>query len=342
MIVYMTWFSKRGEQLAERISKLQLGLTYRYTDKLGGRLADTQLIVRDRKGMSLSSWAEEAFHRRAPVIFIGAVGIAVRTIAPYIKSKTIDSPVLVVDEAGSYVIPVLSGHFGGANELAAQLAGQLSAQAVITTATDVNGAFAVDVYARENGLRVMNPSRIKDISGRVLDGSMADSGVLDGSSIDESATDGSMTDGSVLMMDDVVVADSYTGDALHLKPKRLVLGMGCRRGKSFEDIWHIIEKAAAQGMFDLEDICAVASVDVKESEPGIIELAQVLRVPYIVYSAEELAAVEGDFGSSEFVKQTVGVDNVCERAAAASGGQLIVHKQAADGVTFAVAQVERT
>ena len=121
--------------------------------------AVSKIQIRERGNRSLPDFLEEAFAQQFPVIFIGALGIAVRAIAPLIRHKTVDSPVLVLDEAGQFVIPVLSGHLGGANELAQQIAESLHSAAVVTTATDVNGLFAVDVFARKNGLRVCNPKR---------------------------------------------------------------------------------------------------------------------------------------------------------------------------------------
>ena len=126
--------------------------------------------IRERGNRSLPDFLEEAFAQQFPVLFIGALGIAVRAIAPLIRHKTVDSPVLVLDEAGQFVIPVLSGHLGGANELAQQIAESLHSAAVVTTATDVNGLFAVDVFARKNGLRVCNPEAIRHVSGKLLQG----------------------------------------------------------------------------------------------------------------------------------------------------------------------------
>lgn len=97
---------------------------------------------------SLSAWAGEQMAARHALIFIGACGIAVRAIAPWIMDKLHDSPVLVADEMGKYVIPLLSGHVGGANELAVRLAGALGAIPVITTATDLHDSFAVDIFAK--------------------------------------------------------------------------------------------------------------------------------------------------------------------------------------------------
>ena len=130
---------------------------------------------------------------------------------------------------------------------------------------------------------------------------------------------------------------------LVLAPKTAVLGMGCRKNKSYNEIKQMIKTLVDSRKIDLNDIYALASVDVKEKESGLWELAQHLRVPFVVFSAGELKKVPGDFTASAFVAQTVGVDNVCERAAvaAADGGSLLIHKQAMDGVTIAVAKREK-
>ena len=171
MILYMTWFSERGRELAARITELSLSVSYGFwQSRYGGHPAVSKIQIRERGSRSLPDFLEEAFAQQFPVIFIGALGIAVRAIAPLIRHKTVDSPVLVLDEAGQFVIPVLSGHLGGANELAQQIAESLHSAAVVTTATDVNGLFAVDVFARKNGLRVCNPEAIRHVSGKLLQG----------------------------------------------------------------------------------------------------------------------------------------------------------------------------
>ena len=171
MILYMTWFSERGRELAARITELSLSVSYGFwQSRYGGHPAVSKIQIRERGNRSLPDFLEEAFAQQFPVLFIGALGIAVRAIAPLIRHKTVDSPVLVLDEAGQFVIPVLSGHLGGANELAQQIAESLHSAAVVTTATDVNGLFAVDVFARKNGLRVCNPEAIRYVSGKLLQG----------------------------------------------------------------------------------------------------------------------------------------------------------------------------
>ena len=118
----------------------------------------------------LADWTARQFAHSDALIFVGAVGIAVRAIAPHCKSKASDPAVVVLDECGRCAVPVLSGHLGGANELARRLAAVCGAVPVITTATDANGVFAVDEWARHQNCAVLEPERIKKVSGALLAG----------------------------------------------------------------------------------------------------------------------------------------------------------------------------
>lgn len=385
MILYMTWFSEQGKQLAKKISKLPLSICYGQPhSRYGGQIATAgalesgepmcsceNLYVRERKDRSLREWLREAFENQFPVVIIGALGIAVRSIAGFIQNKTVDSPVLVLDEAGQYVIPVLAGHLGGANELAQQIAAGLQMEykgkkttqplAVVTTATDVHGIFAVDVFARRNGLRVCQPQRIRTVSGKLLQGKtitiamdpdVVDLKTLENQQMPEGIEQISWQSFLQEKKADVVITtkrmwrelESTESKALVLCPKMTVLGMGCRKNKSYTEIEQMVKKIENQGLIDLDDVFALASVDRKAQEAGLQELAQHLRIPFVVFSAEELNCVPGNFASSEFVSQTVGVNNVCERAAVAGsdGGLLFVHKQIGNGVTLAACKREKT
>ena len=356
MILYMTWFSERGRELVARITELSLSVSYGFwQSRYGGHPAVSKIQIRERGNRSLPDFLEEAFAQQFPVIFIGALGIAVRAIAPLIRHKTVDSPVLVLDEAGQFVIPVLSGHLGGANELAQQIAESLHSAAVVTTATDVNGLFAVDVFARKNGLRVCNPEAIRHVSGKLLQGETIVMAVDPACMSPEEMAELqppkevkliSWNEAQAEHAVDVWITKKEPQEdrkTLVLAPKTAVLGMGCRKNKSYNEIKQMIKTLVDSRKIDLDDIYALASVDVKEKEPGLQELAQHLRVPFVVFSAGELKKVSGDFTASAFVSRTVGVDNVCERAAvaAADGGSLLIHKQAMDGVTIAVAKREK-
>ena len=153
-------FTEKGSELAEKIKRLSKEQ----------QLPSEIHTYHGRKQVeNLNAWTKEQFSLRNAIIFIVACGIAVRTIAPFLKDKLTDSPVLVLDEAGNYVIPLLSGHVGGANEIALLLAELLGAVPVITTATDINNAFAIDVFAKKHDLSIDKKEGIKKVSAKVLE-----------------------------------------------------------------------------------------------------------------------------------------------------------------------------
>ena len=121
-------------------------------------------------GVRLAEWTSTQFAQADALIFVGAVGIAVRAIAPHCKSKASDPAVVVLDECGRFAVPILSGHLGGANDLARALAAVCGAVPVITTATDANGLFAVDEWAKHQHCLVAEPARIKKVSSALLAG----------------------------------------------------------------------------------------------------------------------------------------------------------------------------
>ena len=360
MKIYAAYFSDRGRELLKQIEKLPLMMSYGcLVSRYGGRLVQSSVMLQLRAGESLIVWLQEAFATHMPILLVGAAGIAVRAIAPFIKKKTIDSAVLVIDETGKFVIPILSGHLGGANELAEQIAEGIHGTAVITTATDVNHLFAVDVFARKNGLRVENPEKIRYISAKLLRGEKI-SLTIDEKCMEEKRLRKLEPPDEVELVPwnrflerqeaageqktvDVLVSRQtafFSYAELIVVPKNLVLGIGCRKGKSCGELLQQICALKPEKGFQLCDIAAIASIDVKEKESGLLELSQRLRVPFYVFSPEELLQVEGTFSSSKFVADTVGVDNVCERAAvaAADGGKLLMKKHAEDGMTLAVSE----
>ena len=113
---------------------------------------------------TLADWTGKNFPEADALIFVGACGIAVRAVAPWVKDKFQDPAVVAADEGGQFVISLLSGHAGGANRLTRELAAALGAVPVITTATDVNGRFAVDVFAAENGCAISSRDLAKQLS----------------------------------------------------------------------------------------------------------------------------------------------------------------------------------
>ena len=298
---------------------------------------------------SVRDWAEERIQEKSGLLFIGACAIAVRAVAPFLTDKLHDVPILVMDEAGRYVIPILSGHMGGANEIAKHIALKTGAEPVITTATDLRQAFAVDLFAKKNGLSIVNKAGIAKVSSKVLAGKEVSMSIESGHEIkiEKSVLPLGVClvpyppDGSV---DIVVTSENHVFDALILlKPKEYVFGIGCKRGKTFREIDAFISKKLTQLGISTLQLFAIASISRKEKEQGIIQWCQKEGIPFLTYTAETLQEEEGTFTESSFVRSQVGVGNVCERAALKAcreGGKLIQKKEAENGMTIAVAQRE--
>ena len=289
--------------------------------------------------VSASEWARDGFMEADALIFVCAAGIAVRAIAPWVKSKTTDPAVLVLDEKGTFVIPLLSGHIGGANELARSLAEWIGATPVITTATDLNDLFAVDVFAAKNHLRISDMKLCKEISAALLRGEQVGfcSDLPVSGPLPKGLTDGDATLGICVSREQKAPYPR----TLRLIPQRFALGVGCKRGKNAEALDAFLRRNLQASGVSIEELFCMASIDLKKDEPGLLAFCETHRLPFYTYSADELNAVPGEFSGSAFVKETTGTDCVSERAAVkVSGGELIVKKVAEDGMTFALAKRE--
>jgi len=318
MTLELIAFSDRGMELARRLA-----------GGLGGTAS------RGGRDLPLSQWTGRAFRQAQGLVFVGSVGIAVRAIAPYVRDKSEDPAVVVVDEQGRYAIPVLSGHLGGANDLARRIAQLCGAQSVITTATDLNGLFAVDSWARHQNCALSDPKRVKDISGRLLAGGQvsfrSDRPILGDPPQGVVRAEGEECDFCLTVY-------RQETDALFLIPRIAVLGLGCRKGTSQEAIEGAFSALLERTGLWEQAFCQVCSIDLKREEPGILAFCRDRGIPFTTYPAGALAQAEGEFFSSERVARITGVDNVCERSAVlGSGGALIQRRTAGDGITMAVA-----
>lgn len=312
MNTVITAFTRKGTALAQRLAVHLDAKIF-----VPSRLADDGLNAIDAP---LTEWAGRHFHASGSMVFIGACGIAIRAIAPYVNSKMLDPAVIVIDEAGRYVIPVLSGHVGGANTLAREIASFLGAQAVITTATDVNHLPAVDEWAVNHDCVIENPGAIKHVS----------SSLLEGHSVGVAVTDELMP--------------SPFPVTLWLRPKVLVLGAGCNKGTDpaeFERSAMDFLNGAGVSVLSLK---AIASIDIKAHEGALLDFSRAHGLPFMTFTASELQALQGKFTASEVVRNITGTDNVCERAAvmaAGDGAVLMRSKTVYGGITFALARVRR-
>ena len=344
MTIQIISFTENGIRLSKKVSEV-LG-----TEETG--LFTKCSCVSDEKLMSgvayvetgIVEWTKAQMEKKHTLLFIGACGIAVRAIASGVVNKLKDSAVLVMDELGRYVIPVLSGHVGGANELAVRISGELGALPVITTATDVNGKFAVDLFAKRNGFFIENKEGIAKVSSKVLAGKDITIWVEEEWRVKENEVPAGIrlvTDAE--QMPDVAISAEQpkNGTLLWLRPREYVLGMGCRRNKEEEKLNEFIEQQLKEKGIRKEQIYVLASIDRKEDEKCFLAWTRKNDVTFLTFTAEQLEEQTGSFSKSSFVKEQVGVDNVCERAALAGAGVngILLHKKVAeDGMTIAVAK----
>ncbi len=269
----------------------------------------------------------QCFAEHTPLLFVCACGIAVRMIAPFVKDKFTDSPVIVCAEDASYVIPILSGHVGGANEIAQGIADTLGATCVITTATDVQETFSVDVFAKKGGLNINNRNMVKNISAKALAGQPIRICV---------------TENTEPLPDVLIGKTCADKNVLWLSRKRYVMGIGCKKGKTLSEIEAVVEDVLEKTGITYNDLIAFGSVEQKAEEAGLLSFSAVHRLPFVTVPAATLAKIPGDFTASNFVKDTIGVDNVCERTAVfltGGCGKLIKQKHATNGVTIALAEI---
>ena len=336
MVIWLISYTARGRALAARVADIL---------KDSGHDCRTFALPKfcgegdEPLTLSAVDWAEAGFAEADALIFCCALGIAVRAIAPHVRDKRTDPAVLVLDEGGTFVIPLLSGHLGGANALAEELAAKLLATPVLTTATDVNGLFAVDVFAKNNDLFIEDMALAKAVSAALLAGETVGfrSDLPVEGSLPKGLTPGEAGLGILVSPSD----EKPFFRTLRLIPRRYAVGLGCRRGKSESELEAFLMENLEKHGVGLREVKALASIDIKRDEPGLVVLAKELGLPFVTYSAEELKRAPGEFTLSAFVQGVTGVDSVCERAAVlASGGTLMVRKVAENGMTFALAKKE--
>ena len=305
----------------------------------------------------LSATLEEKFVHYTGHVFIMSTGIVVRLLAPLIQSKIKDPAVVVVDDLGINAISVLSGHIGGANELTRKIAQVIGANPVITTATDINGVPAIDMLAIENGLVIENPGAIKTVNMALLkkeeirlhDPFNFLAGKLEYMApatfkisrfdIQKYLQQLDIIKKPIVYIDDVVTDLSST--ILILRPPTLVAGIGCNRGTDPQEISAHLKKVLESHGLAPTSLKCLASIDVKNDEAGLIEVAESLELPLVFFNREQLSQVKGVENPSPIVEKHVGVKSVCEAAAilASRGGTLIVPKQSTQNATVAIARI---
>lgn len=313
---------------------------YELAKKLEESLASIKVYSKYRKAFKGQEVVRDSFDNKEDLIFISATGIAVRTIAPYLKGKDQDPAILVIDDHGKFVISLCSGHLGGANDLARKIAGILGATPVITTATDNRGYEGLDLYAKRMGF---NYSSIQDLTP--LTGAMVDDQPIylyNPYGIARPNYPNFIDDYDQSTKFTLAITDAQAitrpGYTVYLRPRILHLGLGCKKNAKFKDLMTLLTKVFKDNNLSLDSVKDMASIDIKKDEDAFLELSEKLNIPFRTYSASELSQYEKNVIGSEFVKKTVGVSSVSATAALIQGGELIVEKERDNGFTVSISK----
>ena len=327
-------YSQRGYQLGERI-KLIEGLNI--------------IHLSNKVELNIKNRIKELWDEYDCIIFISASGIAVRTIAPYIRDKFSDPAVVVIDDNGENVISLLSGHIGGANDLTKKLAAHIGARPIITTASDLRGFKALDLFAKENKYTIKDKKYLTKIMADMVDGKKIgfyteDSAFLDYSqlvnfkSLDE--IDEKKVEALVIVSSNKIEASKYKLPFLQLIPKNINIGIGCKKGMGRESIIRAINEEFDRLNVEVDGIKEFGTVEVKKNELGLREAAAYYKVNLKIFTIEEISIIEDMFSKSEFVKETIGVYNVSEPCGYMLGGRFLSRKTRHNGITLSILKEE--
>ncbi len=302
-------------------------------------------------GAQVMKFASEAvpalWETHGRLVFIMAAGIVVRTIAPLLRDKKKDPAVVVLDEKGKFAVSLLSGHLGGANEAAREIAAFLGGKAVITTASDVNHLPSLDLWARDNGLLIEEWERVPRIGTRFLDrGTLYVYGEIDIPLPGAFQRVGEPARADVLITnrEDIYRESSSVPDRaveqLYLRPRNLVLGIGCNSGTPLDEIEEAVRGVLHTYNLAFSSVRSLATIDIKAQEPGLVAFAEKYSLPLASFTPGELNRVPGVM-KSEAVFRATGAHAVSEPAAllaAAEGALLVVPKQKVGNATVAAAE----
>ncbi|MBC7959132.1 MAG: cobalt-precorrin 5A hydrolase [Vallitaleaceae bacterium] len=292
---------------------------------------------------SFSDLVAGLFATHEVLIFVMATGIVVRTIAPFLKHKSIDPAVLVLDEKGQFVISLLSGHLGKANEWAEKIAKQIQGLPVITTASDVNGLMAVDMIAEQLHCGIWDFNEAKQITAMMIEKKKI--GIYSTVEVPEEIA------GRFIRIEMIEMAHLdgliYINDAspkgmivphAWLIPKTLTVGIGCKRGKTEAQLLEFLTEIFHQLGKPLQSIQQLVTVEIKKDEVGLLALSRSLRVPLICLDVEQIKTVEDQFEGSEFVRKTLGIKAVSEPCGyiGSNYGECLVPVQKKEGMTISI------
>lgn len=351
MRVAVIAITRGGALLGRRLCKSMAGFESFVSRRYAGQ-ADSRshcFEATELKALIARLWKEyDGF------VLIMATGIVVRIIAPLLESKETDPAVVVMDDAGRFAISFLSGHLGGGNELAERCAFASGARAVVTTATDANDLPSFDMLAKEQGWVIDDVSRVKTLNTLLLDNE--EIAVVDATgqarpwlhgrgrvtfyeTFAEAA--GSTARGFLFVTNRHLPQQISPEQLLILRPRNLVLGIGCNRGTPGDEIEAFVTTHLKRMFLCPKSVHCIASVTAKSDEPGLTEFAERLGISLRCFEPDELNQVAFPSPPSAHALAAVGVAGVAEPAAilASGGGRLLLKKVKSANVTLAVAEL---
>jgi cobalt-precorrin 5A hydrolase len=299
------------------------------------------------------STLEELFRARRPLVCVMALGIVVRILGPLASDKFCDTPVVVVDETGRFAISVLSGHVGGANALAQEVAAALGAVPVITTASDVLGLPAVDLIGRPWGWKIEHAENLTRVAGAVVRGEAigvwqqagradwwAPFGLSPPAFLECEAFQARHDFAGLLAISDLRLEVAPGAATVVYRPPTLVVGVGCRRSVPVTEIEELFQQVCRDHGLAPACLGLVATVSLKKDEPGLMAFATRHEVPLVSYGVAELERIGPLPTPSVVVRAKIGIAGVAEPAAMRAAGtdKLVVPKVRGRRVTMAVAR----
>ncbi|WP_055070636.1 cobalt-precorrin 5A hydrolase [Clostridium massiliamazoniense] len=275
------------------------------------------------------------------IIIIGSTGIAVRAIASLVEHKSKDPAIIVIDVNELFVISLLSGHLGGANEYTYELSKLLGSTAVITTATDNIGVEAPDLIAKRNSLIIEDYSKIKIISSALVNREEVyfkdDENLI---SIPKGYKKTDVIRNNLLWVTNKLNDVNYDeSTSLRLIRRNVVLGIGCRKNISSSKLLDFVLKTLEENNIDRRAVIKIGSIDIKKEEKAIVNLAKSLNSEFITFSKEEIKEVQHNFEGSDFVEKSIGVRAVCEPAVLLLHGKILLEKSAFEGMTISIGEL---
>lgn len=312
-------------------------------EKLLGLFPDAE-IVKFNTSVFAAKW-----NGARKIVCIMASGIVVRTLSGLLRNKRTDPAVVVLDEGGRFAISLLSGHLGGANALTREIAGHLGAEAVITTASDVQGKAALDLWAEKENLYVEDYERLKMMSMKIVNGKSIRVRSAHALYIEHIPGEFRMV-GPDEKADIIITSRIMKEDALYLRPRNLFVGIGCNRGTSKDEIRETARNIFEREMLSQNSIGGIASIDLKKDEHGLLDFARDEGLHIDFFRKDDLNSIVSllNMSGSDIVKAATGAAAVAEPAAVLAAkkrfhnGTIIIPKEKRGNVTLAIAKAEFT